>query len=105
MKLYRYQVTGGTFEKRVYEVNKKPKTYVASGGYPRFKKEKLGQVFRKYNTLTLLTLEDNDDKARGLLLELLAEEKITLERRHRTALDDNQSKMSLLGGSPVVMQQ
>lgn len=102
MKLYQYRVVGNDFEKRVYDVEEKPKTYVASGGYPRFKKEKMNQAFSDYGTPTLLTLEDNDDKARGLLLELLAEKKIALEKKHKAALDTIKGKMAAITASPVV---
>ena len=75
MKLYQFTLsTGKSIEvlKKILEVEEKPKTYIKRGAYTatRILKSDIG-ILSGYDNSTLYLLEDDEEKAKSIFIELL----------------------------------
>lgn len=102
MKIYKYSIFLDTFQKKVYEVIEKPKTFVTPDGRHRFKKIGMEAIQDVFYGKAFLTIFDDDERARKELTSFYKSERKRFDEIHKRRIADVENKLGLLQEKPKI---
>ena len=102
MKLYKYSILLDKFQKKVYEVIEKPKTFVTPDGRRRFKKIGMEAIQDTFYGKAFFTIIDDDERASRELTNFYKAERKRFDEIHERRIADIENKLGLLQEEPKI---